>query len=175
MDPKNDTVTRNSIQKIIAGQNYSSVSGQSEAEIVKSLSSLLPLPEAMFMTTVKLGQTLGTMLGLKSRQQCEKSYSCSYDKAVLSYFLATKQMELNIQTLYDTQKGSILEIKLPTDVFSFGGQLKIVINEEPQHIRVQATTEIKGQMFDWGKGSRILKELCTGADQYIEVIHLPMQ
>jgi|GEM_PF-3360526 len=162
-------LTRRPIQEIIARQSFGSVSGNSEDDIIKSLSPFVP----NFSGIVKISQSLGKAMGLKSRQQCVKIHTCTYDKAVLSYFMAVKQMELDIQTLYDTNTGSALEAKLPNDVFTLGTRLKLEIIDEASQIRVRASTEVKGQLYDWGKGSRLLNDLCEAANQYIEIIHIP--
>ena len=160
---------RRPIQEIIAGQSFGSVSGNSEDDIIKSLFPFVP----NFSGIVKISQSLGKAMGLKSRQQCVKTHACTYDKAVLSYFMAVKQMELDVQTLYDTNTGSALEAKLQNDVFTFGTRLKLEIIDEASQIRVLATTEVKGQMYDWGKGSRLLNDLCETANQYIGTIYIP--
>jgi len=160
--------SRPSIQDIIEGQSVEKASGASEEDIIKSLSPLIP----NFPAIIKIAQALGTILGLKSRYQCVKQHNCPYEKAVLSYFLALKQMELEIKTLYDTNTGSTLEAKLPNDIFTLGGRLKIEINDAGSQVRIHAITEVKGQLFDWGKGSRLLNELCESANQYIQTIHI---
>lgn len=109
-------------------------------------------------------------MGIKNNKKFETSYSAPYHYAtvVLAYFLALRQAELEIIALYDTSQGSAIEAKLSTDIFSLGGSLAFeFVDESSSMIRVQGSTEIKGQMFDWGKGKRTLLKICESAEQYM--------
>jgi len=61
----------------------------------------------------------------------------------------------------------MLKAALPSDVFALEGHLIVAASRQLQATRVEAHTDIPGQMFDWGKSVRcleaLLEELGTAA------------
>lgn len=55
--------------------------------------------------------------------------------------------------------GCLFEAALPSDLWSFEGDLLIAVRPNGSHTEVQAATKIKGQLFDWGKSNRCLDRL----------------
>lgn len=55
--------------------------------------------------------------------------------------------------------GCVLEATLPSDLFALAGDLIISIHREGSGTRVEASTRIGGQLFDWGKSTRCLSQL----------------
>jgi hypothetical protein len=55
--------------------------------------------------------------------------------------------------------GCVLEAGLPSDIWSFGGDLIVTVQRLEQGSSVEAATAIKGQMYDWGKSDRALDKL----------------
>ena len=54
---------------------------------------------------------------------------------------------------------SVLEAKLPSDLWSFEGKIIASLNALADATLVEVATVIKGQLFDWGKSNRILEAL----------------
>lgn len=66
------------------------------------------------------------------------------------------------QTLRDVQQaedGCALEATLPSDLWSFEGDLLVTVTRRGSQTHVEAATRIKGQIFDWGKSARCLDTL----------------
>jgi len=55
--------------------------------------------------------------------------------------------------------GCLLEAELPSDVWSFAGDLFVEVRAEETRTVVEARTVVKGQLYDWGKSKRCLDEL----------------
>ena len=57
------------------------------------------------------------------------------------------------------QDGCILEATIPSDIWSFAGDLFVTIKPQGQATLVEAAAIVKGQKFDWGKSRRCLDRL----------------
>ena len=88
---------------------------------------------------------------------------------VLACILALRHLQNEIVSMYDTPRGSVVELKMATDLWSFGGMLTIeFIDEGPSGIMVNGESEIRGQMFDWGKGKRSIEEIFNETERYLK-------
>jgi hypothetical protein len=68
----------------------------------------------------------------------------------------------NGRTLRDVQQlsdGCIVKAALPSDLFALEGDLIVAVVRQGRATRVEAQTDIPGQMFDWGKSTRCLEGL----------------
>ncbi len=163
---------RPSIREIVSGQaNYTPAAGMSEKEMADLLAPLAKLSSENSYLAMKAGEALGKAMGIKSTKQLQKIFPTQYQYAsvVLACVLALRHLQNEIVSLYDTPRGSIIELKMSTDIWSFGGMLTIeFIDEGPSGIVVDGESEIKGQMFDWGKGKRTLEEIFSATERYLK-------
>lgn len=162
---------RPSIRDIVAGQaNYSPAGGMSEKDIADLLAPLAKLSSGNYYLAMKAGEALGKAMGIKSTRQLQKIFLAPYQytDVVLACVLAVRHLQREIVSLYDTPGGSIIELKTPTDLLSYGAMLTIEFSDEsPSRIVVSAESEIRGQMFDWGKGKRVLEEIFNETARYL--------
>lgn len=161
---------RPSIQEIIAGQHLADSSGRSisERDLANLMAPLAGLSGGAEYIAMKAGQSLGNALGMKVSKQEERTYPTPYAPTVLALVLALRRADRQFTALYDTAHGSAVEARLPTDLFSFGGTLTCEILESgPSQTVVRAASEIKGQKFDWGKGSRALRDVLDATADYL--------
>jgi len=54
------------------------------------------------------------------------------------------------------EDGCVIEAAIPSDMWSFEGDLLVTVERRAEGTFVEAATKIKGQMFDWGKSTRLL-------------------
>ncbi len=170
-DNKMNAQSRPSIRDIVAGQgNYTPSSGMSEKEIANLLAPFTQLSGDSYYLSMKESEALGKALGLKSSKQLQKIFPGPYQYAttVLACILALRHIGREIISYFDTPRGSVIEVKLPVDVLAYAGTLTIeIIDESPSRIVLNGTTEIQGQMFDWGKGKRALEQVFESTEQYL--------
>jgi hypothetical protein len=160
---------RPSIQAIQAGQYLQAPPGKtmSERDVADLLAPLSGgLSGAAFYGAMKAGQSLGTALGLRAGKRTKQPYVIPYPPVVL--VLALRRAIRELTALYDTAWGSVVKAKLPTDIFSFGGTLACeILDLGPSQTTVRGNTEIKGQLFDLGKGARALRDLFETTTGYL--------
>lgn len=57
------------------------------------------------------------------------------------------------------EDGCVIEATIPSDMWSFEGDLLVTVQRHAEGTFVEAATKIKGQLFDWGKSSQLLDQL----------------
>jgi hypothetical protein len=67
-----------------------------------------------------------------------------------------------IRRVQQFEDGCLLEATIPSDMWSFEGSLFAAIRKGDLGTRVEAATNIKGQLYDWGKSQRCLQTLFLG-------------
>lgn len=171
MESPNASGRRPTVREILASQfiqEGGGKAGMSEKDVADILAPLGGLEGGVLFAGMKIGESVGKGLGLKSAKSLERVFPYPYPKVVLALFLALKHLEREVAAAYDTKTGCAIEAKLPVDWFSLGGQLTFdVTDEEAAGTRVAAASEVRGQLFDWGKGKRALAEILDQADGYL--------
>ena len=110
-------------------------------------------------------------IGIKCKKTMEQEFSCSYSIAVLSLVLSLKAKESNIVAIDDTQDGSVIEAELPPDWKCFPGRLFFeIFDKGTSTILIKGISIIKGQLIDYGKGKKTLREIFANTELTIHKI-----
>ena len=64
-----------------------------------------------------------------------------------------------VRSAHQQTDGVILVSALPSDLFALEGDLVVRVSRAKGGTVIEATTDIPGQMFDWGKSTRALEGL----------------
>ncbi len=64
-----------------------------------------------------------------------------------------------LQRVHQFDDGCLIEAILPSDIWSFEGEVLVAVRVEGDGSRVEVGTKIKGQLYDWGKSKRCLETL----------------
>ncbi len=168
------TTTRPSVREIFSREGLEGEGakpGATDEDIAKSLAPITGMPAEMFNLAMKAGEALGKSLHIKSKKQVEKSYTYAYADVVRAVALVLASLNRDLAAIFDTKRGSVIEARLPKDIFSLGGTLRFeIIDNGPSQVRIIGSSEISGQMFDWGKGKRALNEVFDKVEQYLRMM-----
>ena len=101
----------------------------------------------------KTSNKFWSKLGIKCRKSYERNFDFYYSEVVFSLVMSLKKLNINLISAEDTGSGSIIVIKMPQDIRTFGGTVTFEIIEKGQNkTEIKGTSEVKGQLKDWGKG-----------------------
>ncbi|QVL32468.1 hypothetical protein KIH39_00700 [Telmatocola sphagniphila] len=64
-----------------------------------------------------------------------------------------------IKQITPAEDGCLIESNLPSDMWSFEGELVISFRRLPNGTQIAAATKIRGQLYDWGKSKQQLEQL----------------
>jgi hypothetical protein len=131
--------------------------------------SLAPLSGVgkMFTPLMMGAFKLGQKAGVKSEGNLSMDYPLGYEVVVASLFMAIQRERLTLRQYVDTPYGCYLEIALPNDMWSLGGEVTFDVHDGEQTVRVDGHFLIPGQKQAWGKGSGTLKKVFESAGEYL--------
>lgn len=112
----------------------------------------------------KLGsvvQPIYAQLGIKTGKERTEIISSPPGKTIVSAICSLARNGQVLQRVHQFDDGCLIEAILPSDMWSFEGEVLVSVRREVSGSRVEAATKIKGQLFDWGKSSRCLDTLFT--------------
>jgi len=75
---------------------------------------------------------------------------------LLCLFAGSGQKVINVEQAED---GCIIEATIPSDILSWEGTVLVIVRRHHGGTLVEATTTIKGQLYDFGKSERYLDKL----------------
>ena len=96
---------------------------------------------------VKTGKSLAAVFAMPTGEMIVR---------VLCHHAKNGRVLRDVQQLSD---GCILRASLPSDLFALEGDLIVAVTRQLRATRIEAQTDIPGQMFDWGKSGRCLETL----------------
>jgi hypothetical protein len=118
---------------------------------------------AMYPKPVKLGGQLGYALGLSMGLKVTKARSEVLPKpcgeVLVSVLRHIAGSRLTISRVRQLSEAVILVCEIPSDLWSFKGELLVTVSRTPTGTKVDAALTIPGQMYDMGKGKRIVEKL----------------
>jgi len=110
-------------------------------------------------------QALWSQLGVRSGKQREALFEQPIGLVLTATLCSLASAGLKIQQIEQRDDGCILSTILPSDLFSLAGELLVQVSRTPEGTRWNATTEISGQIYDWGKSNRWLTSLQKDVEQ----------
>ena len=128
--------------------------GDSFGKIMKS-----PLPMGPAMAIM---QDVYGRMGVHAGKTRTERYRLPVGRVIVSALCALARGGYKVQDVHQASDGCMLICQIPSDLFSLAGQLLVTIQREADGTSVQADTHIEGQLFDWGKSNRCLKQLFDG-------------
>jgi hypothetical protein len=134
--------------------------GMSDADLGKMLGPLSGLGSGALQVVMSASDAFWSGRGLKAVKAERLELAASYAVAIRSLVFALTGLGREIRTAFDTEEGAYFETDLPGDIFSRGGTLQFdVIERGGGAVELRGASEIKGQIYDWGKGKRALAEV----------------
>ncbi len=108
---------------------------------------------------VAVAQPIYAHLGLKTGEEHSEILSIPPGIVIVSALCSLAHHGQVLQHVQQFDDGCLLEATLPSDMWSFEGTLSVSIHQTPVGTRVDGSTKIKGQIYDWGKSKRCLEAL----------------
>ncbi len=110
----------------------------------------------------KLGaviQPISAQLGVKTGNEYSETLPIPPGIVIVSALCSLARHGQVLQQVQQFEDGCLLEATLPSDMWSWEGSLYVSVHKTAAGTRVDGATQIKGQLFDWGKSKRCLETL----------------
>jgi hypothetical protein len=128
----------------------------------------VPLILGIANSIAKPANKLWSKLGIKCKKSFEKIFDVYYSEFVFSLVLSLRKLDKTIISAEDTDYGSLIIIDMPRDLKTFGGIVSFEIFEGSNfETKIIATSEVKGQLKDWGKGKDLINEILEATSEFI--------
>lgn len=144
-----------------AAQSKKSMTGEDFLDMYgKALGKLAGLPIALPMTSIAhFAQSTYAKWGVKTGKSRNEFIAKQAGTVLVSILCSLARNGRTLRGAHQLTDGCILVAALPSDLFALEGDLIITVARSTNGTQVAAKTEIKGQLFDWGKSTRCLDSL----------------
>jgi hypothetical protein len=98
-------------------------------------------------------------LGIKTGKHRTEVLPEPSGRVMVGVLCALARHRLPLVEVHQGESGCVFEAKLPSDLWAFEGQVVVTVERLGATTKVEAATNIPGQLFDWGKSTRCLEKL----------------
>ena len=144
-----------------AAQSKKSMTGEDFLDMYgKALGKLAGLPISLPMSTIAhFAQSTYAKWGIKTGKARHDFIARPAGTVLVSILCSLARNGRTLRGVHQLTDGCLLVAALPSDLFALEGDLIITVGRTHNGTQVEARTEIKGQLFDWGKSTRCLDAL----------------
>lgn len=152
---------RPEVRDLIARHAASAIKRMTGEEFLGHCDKVLKsLPGGASLATVaSVVQPVYARLGIRTGKRRTEVVARPPGKALVAVLCSLARRGRTLREVRQAQDGCVLQASLPSDLFSFEGDLLITIRRHEGGTLVEAAATVKGQLFDWGKSRRCLNEL----------------
>lgn len=123
--------------------------------------AMKPLTGVSLSKLSSVVQPFYARIGIRTGKQQQRIIKAPPGRTLVALLCSLARHGQKLCRVIWDKEGCLLEASLPSDVWSYEGRLIISIHWVGREAVVEAATNIKGQLFDWGKSKRCLEELFT--------------
>ncbi len=140
-----------------AAQSKTRLSGEDFLKLCDK--ALMPFTVLPASKIAAIAQPMYAKLGIKTGKTREEPVAAPVGKTMVRVLCSLARNGQPLQNVEQGEDGCLLQAKLPSDLWSFAGDLLVTVERMEKGSRVEAATVIKGQLYDWGKSKRMLATL----------------
>jgi hypothetical protein len=134
------------------------MSGEQFLEICDKLVS--PLSGGVSLTAIAaLTQPLTERLGIKTGKSSTGQYREPPGTMLVAVLCSLAQNGQELHNVEQAASGCVLQATLPSDLWSFAGDLVVAVRAGQPGTAIEAAATVKGQYYDWGKSRRAIDQL----------------
>jgi hypothetical protein len=114
---------------------------------------VVPLGVSMELVA-SLIQPLYASWGLGTGQQRSVQVAAPIGRVMLNVLCSLAARGQSLRRVEQGSDGCCFEAVIPSDIWSFAGDLLITVRQHAGNTEVEAAAKVKGQLYDWGKSQR---------------------
>lgn len=139
-----------------AGSRYrAQISGEEVLALFDSIApSGVPLDKLC-----KLLVPLYDKMGIRTGKQARTAFMLPPGRVLSGVLCALASAGHTIKQVEQATDGCMLTATIPSNMWSFEGELVVSVHAAERQTIVEAATKIPGQLYDWGKSQKVLDEL----------------
>jgi hypothetical protein len=118
-----------------------------------------PIPGVSMSAVAGIAMSIYAKMGVQTGQSRKAVRPGPIGQTIVSTLCSLARHGRAVKQVHQGDDGCVLEAVIPSDIWSFAGELVITIRRVPRGILIQAATKIPGQLYDWGKSKKCLGQL----------------
>ena len=131
-----------------------SLSGEQFLSLAESLTPGVPLEKLAGIV-----QPLYASWGVKTGKERSDTVAAPVGEAIVRVLCSLARRGQEILSVEQHDDGCTIAATLPSDMWALGGKMIVAVRRDPRGARIDASTRIEGQLFDWGKSRKRLELL----------------
>lgn len=108
-------------------------------------------------------------MGIKTGKKAKRSFELPISEVIVKALCSLAKNGYPVKTVEQAVNGLAIIAKIPSDMWTWGGDLIITIEDMDSTTLVGIHVKIKGQLMDWGKSKKVIRKIMAD----IEGIPLP--
>jgi hypothetical protein len=142
-----------------AAQSKKRMTGEEILDLYgKALGKLAGVPLPM-SALAGFAQSAYAKMGVKTGKSKSAAFAVPPGEMLVRLLCSLAKEGRALRDVQQLSDGCIVKAALPSDLFALEGDLIVAVVRQGRVTRVEAQTDIPGQMFDWGKSTRCLEGL----------------
>lgn len=118
-----------------------------------------PIPGVSLTKLAAIAQPLFADLGVKTGKTRTESFKAPPGKIIVAVLCSLARHGQTLHNVEQAEDGCLFRASLPSDLWSFKGELLVTVQRQVPSTLVEAATIIRGQLYDWGKSKRAMDAL----------------
>lgn len=118
-----------------------------------------PLVGVPLVTVANIAVPIHSRLGIQTGKNQSKILSAPIGKVIVAILCSLAKRGRSLKHVHQGEDGCVIEEELPSDMWSWKGELVITVRRASAGVEVEAATMIPGQIYDWGKSKKCLSQL----------------
>ena len=118
-----------------------------------------PLVGVSLHTVASIVVPIYARMGIRTGKSRSEYIPIPTGQALVAALCSLALYGRSVEHVHQGEDGCVIEAVLPSDIWSWEGQLIISIERSGRGTQVDAATKIAGQLFDWGKSKQCLNQL----------------
>jgi hypothetical protein len=118
-----------------------------------------PLTGVSMKTVVAIAAPIYAKMGVKTGKKRTEMLAEPPGLVMVDVLCALAKHGLPLTNVHQGSSGCVFEAKFPSDFWASEGKVVVSVEHVGDETKVEAATNIPGQLFDWGKSVRCLENL----------------
>jgi hypothetical protein len=118
-----------------------------------------PLHGVSLKTVASIAGPINAKLGIKTGKSRTEVLAGPTGEVLVQILCALARHGMPLVKVHQGESGCVFEARLPSDLWAAEGRVVVTVERRGEGTRVEAATNIPGQLYDWGKSTRCLERL----------------
>jgi hypothetical protein len=120
-----------------------------------------PFTKVSFATIAQIIVPIYQQLGIKTGKSYSNTFAISIQDMIIKILCSLAKNGYPLQSVERASNGLLFLARLNSDMWTWGGDIVITLENQDSKTSVSIDVKIKGQLYDWGKSKSIIEKIST--------------